>query len=201
MSCVCAPACEHALDEATRRWPGRDTSSDGCCGDPAHQARVSDHNNGEAWDLDHDPAHGVDCNVLSEQVKDDPRVKYVIWNRRIWNPSISRSWRPYTGDNPHDHHMHVSIQPWARNQTQDWFDGPDHSDEGPNIVNPATKEYFDNQFGAISAKQRRARETQLSQGQKLRKVLENQGESEQALADLDADLEVIKAELTEEGDA
>jgi hypothetical protein len=199
MTCVCAPTCVHALDEATRRWPGRSTASDGCCASAAHSTQnpFSDHELGNAYDLTHDPAHGVDCNVLSDQVKTDPRVKYVIWNRRIYNPSIADFWRPYDGDNPHDHHMHVSIESWARNQTGDWF-GPAHTDEGdPNIVNEATKTYFDGQFQAISAKQRRARETQLAQGARLRRVLINQGEAEADLADLDADLEIIKQELAE----
>jgi len=65
--------------------------------------------------------HGCDNNANAEVVKDDPRVKYVIWNRRIWNPAISRSWRPYTGTNPHDHHMHVSVLTERENDTSPWF--------------------------------------------------------------------------------
>lgn len=37
-------------------------------------------------------------------------IWYVIWNRRIW--SITRpgkGWIPYTGDNPHTDHVHVSF--------------------------------------------------------------------------------------------
>jgi hypothetical protein len=56
----------------------------------------------------------------------DPRIKYVISNRRIASGTAGPSpfvWRKYTGKNPHDHHNHVSIRyeprfaddetPWA----------------------------------------------------------------------------------------
>lgn len=122
-----APAASSILTQASALWPNRNRASDGLLGDQAHAARTSDHNPGHnglvhAADLTHDPANGVDCNVLAEQVKDDPRVKYVIWNRRIWNPSISRSWRAYTGSNPHDHHMHVSVTDAGEYDTSPWFD-------------------------------------------------------------------------------
>lgn len=128
-----APAAQAILTQATQLWPNRNRASDGTLGDPAHAARVSDHNPGHnglvhAADLTHDPANGVDCNVLAEQIKDDPRVKYVIWNRRIWNPSISRSWRPYTGSNPHDHHMHVSVTDAGENDASPWFDTTEEPD-------------------------------------------------------------------------
>lgn len=121
-----APAAQAILDQATALWPNRSRASDGTLGDPAHAARVSDHNPGHnglvhAADLTHDPANGCDNNRNAEQVKDDPRVKYVIWNRRIWNPSISRTWRPYTGSNPHDKHMHVSVTDAGENDTSPWF--------------------------------------------------------------------------------
>jgi murein L,D-transpeptidase YcbB/YkuD len=46
---------------------------------------------------------------LAEAIMDDPRVKYVISNRQIYNPSIARRWRPYNGANPHTLHFHVSV--------------------------------------------------------------------------------------------
>ena len=76
-------------------------------GDAAHQARKSDHNDGNAFDLTQDSAHGVDCDVLSRQVINDARVTYVIWNRQIYNRSrAAEGWRHYSGSNPHNHHMH-----------------------------------------------------------------------------------------------
>lgn len=121
MACVPAPACQAALNEATRRWPGRNNASDGICASPDHRRRspVSDHNDGTAFDLTHDPARGVDCHRLSVLVMRDPRVKYVIWNRRIG--SQGRGWHDYRGANPHTQHMHVSINQSARKDVSSWF--------------------------------------------------------------------------------
>lgn len=102
-------------------WPNRSRASDGILPSAAHTIvnPASDHELGNAFDLTHDPANGVDCNVLSEWLKasGDVRVKYVIWSRRIWNPSISPAWRPYAGSNPHTKHMHVSIKSAFRSAT------------------------------------------------------------------------------------
>lgn len=123
MGCDPAPTCRAALAEATGRWPGRNRASDGICGDARHQASVSDHNLGNAFDLTHDPARGVDAHGLVEGMKQrrDPRVKYIISNRRIWNPSVSPHWRPYNGSNPHEKHAHVSIKAGARGDTSRWW--------------------------------------------------------------------------------
>jgi hypothetical protein len=123
--CIPAPACRAALAEATRRWPNRNRATDGICGDAAHHARVSDHNTGDAFDLTHDPIRGCDAHRLAEALvaRRDPRVKYVISRRRIWNPSVSPRWRPYTGSNPHESHAHVSIRQAARGDTSPWWAG------------------------------------------------------------------------------
>lgn len=116
-----APCCIKALDDATARWPGRSRASDGIMGDLRHQTRKSDHNDGNAFDLTHDPVHGVDCDVLSRAVIKDPRVTYVIWNRRIYNRArAAEGWRPYGGANPHTKHMHVSIRSDARDNLAPW---------------------------------------------------------------------------------
>lgn len=127
MACTPAPACKAALLEASHRWPGRSRVSDGICPSLAHTAAnpTSDHELGNAFDLTHDIEHGVNCHDIAEYVKYDPRIKYVIWNRRIWNPSVIRRWRTYNGPNGHTHHMHVSILPGARDDTRSWFDTDD----------------------------------------------------------------------------
>jgi hypothetical protein len=90
-------------------------------GDAAHQQRKSDHNDGNAFDLTHDPLHGVDCDVLSRQVINDQRVTYVIWDHQIYNRDrAAEGWRPYTGPNPHTHHMHVSIRAASRDNLAPW---------------------------------------------------------------------------------
>lgn len=116
-----APCCVKALNDATARWPSRSRASDGIMGDRSHQQRKSDHNDGNAFDLTHDPAHGVNCSVLSRAVIKDRRVTYVIWNRRIYNRArAAEGWRPYGGPNPHTKHMHVSIRSDARGNLAPW---------------------------------------------------------------------------------
>src|SRR5262245_43549394 len=116
-----APACKKALADATARWPKRNKASDGIMGDEAHKKTKSDHNDGNAFDLTHDPVNGVDCNALSLQVIKDARVTYVIWNRQIYNRAqASKGWQKYTGSNPHTKHMHVSIKAASRNDLSAW---------------------------------------------------------------------------------
>ena len=132
-----APAAQSVLDQATRLWPNRSRLSDGTVGDPAHAARVSDHNPDSrgivhAADLTHDPAHGVDTYRLADQVRlnakagHEPRLKYVISNRRIASPTANWVWRYYDGDNPHTQHMHVSVNSGSvENDTTPWFVEPE----------------------------------------------------------------------------
>lgn len=54
--------------------------------------------------------------LLAEQLRKgrDPRVKYVIWNARMFSsypkdPWDRWEWRPYSGPNMHRGHIHVSV--------------------------------------------------------------------------------------------
>lgn len=114
-----APAVQQALRDANRAFPGRKKASDGTWGDAAHKKRKSDHNHGDAVDITHDPASGADGNKIAEMATRDPRTKYVIWNRRIWTAE-KPYWRPYTGKNPHDKHVHISVKRAARANTSPW---------------------------------------------------------------------------------
>ena len=135
----------HALDasEAPRPWraaqaittlrlmlntrhPNRSRRSDGIVGDAAHASRASDHNpwviDGAygvvtAFDVTHDPAGGCDAGALADALvaSRDPRIKYIIWNRRICasypvGDVPAWVWRPYAGRNPHNHHVHLSVK-------------------------------------------------------------------------------------------
>lgn len=118
------------------KWPNRDKASDGTIGDAAHATRSSDHNpwvivDGvgvvRALDIDVD---GINAAWYAEELRKlgaagDPRLAgggYVIYNRRITAPDF-KSWRVYTGSNPHTMHVHVSFSrnragfdstaPWA----------------------------------------------------------------------------------------
>ncbi|MFC0506526.1 peptidoglycan-binding domain-containing protein [Micromonospora costi] len=107
-----APALAVLRAEVNQRWPHRDKASDGWIGDAAHQARKSDHNpDGDdssvnAADFDRD---GIDPLLLVRRCIEHPSTQYVIFDRTIW--SRSRGFRParYTGSNPHDKHVHVSV--------------------------------------------------------------------------------------------
>lgn len=117
--------------EINRRWPNRDKASDGAVGDTAHSARKSDHNPDwsaggivRAIDVDKD---GINVTELLNAVVRDPRVAYVIWNRRIASATEDGTpwnWEPYSGANPHDKHVHISIKHTARaaSDTSRWFD-------------------------------------------------------------------------------
>jgi len=128
------------LDQINRMAPNRSKASDGSIGDAAHQARTSDHN---AWrrdkrgqpvvgarDYTHDPKNGMNSYAVAQSLAKsrDKRISYIISNGKIWNATAG--WRNYSGKNPHDHHVHVSVsdkeslfdskQPWTFNVT---FDG------------------------------------------------------------------------------
>jgi hypothetical protein len=124
------PASRAALDQATAIWPARDKASDGLCASPDHSAQnpTSDHEPDSrgichAYDLDDDPAVGLDvwAQFNAMIARRDPRVKYLIKNAMIWNPSIAPYWRPYFGSNPHKMHGHCSILTAHENDTSPWF--------------------------------------------------------------------------------
>lgn len=102
------------VNQVNAMAPNRRKASDGWIGDQAHRNRKSDHNPNsrgvvQAQDITHDPANGADMRDLTERIKNDERVKYIIFDRRIWNPSVARRWRPYSGSNPHTVHAHISV--------------------------------------------------------------------------------------------
>lgn len=115
-----ALSCKQALADATALCPNRSRLFDGILGDTRHQARKSDHNDGNAFDLTHDPASGIDCHFFSKLALLDHRVEYVIWNRKIYNTAMAgKGWRPYEGA-AHDHHMHVSVKASLRDVASSW---------------------------------------------------------------------------------
>jgi hypothetical protein len=126
--------------QVNRYAPERDTSSDGTIGDEAHQSSDSDHNpwivddNGvgvvSAIDFTDSPETGLDCNQLADALlaSRDLRIKYFIHDGQICAGNEGPSpwlWRDYTGSNPHESHLHLSVlsepeyyddpSPWGRN--------------------------------------------------------------------------------------
>lgn len=96
--------------------PRRSKISDGSIGDAAHSSRASDHNPDprgivHARDFTHSPATGFNAHEFVRRLAKakDRRIKYLISNRQISNPSIGAGrWRPYSGINGHTQHAHVS---------------------------------------------------------------------------------------------
>ncbi|MBM2621452.1 hypothetical protein JIG36_38710 [Actinoplanes sp. LDG1-06] len=111
--------------------PNRDKSSDGSVGDAAHAQNQSDHNPDETGNVpirDADKineVHAIDVDVdlrvpglTMEKVVQflltrcrsgaETRLRYIIYNRRIWSASTGWRQESYTGANPHDHHAHFS---------------------------------------------------------------------------------------------
>lgn len=110
------------LAEINTAAPKRDKAADGSIGDAAHSARASDHNPNvygavRARDFTHDPAGGLDCDDLAAhlwgRLGRHPALgsgAYIIWQRRIVSTDrLAEGWRAYTGSNPHDHHLHLSV--------------------------------------------------------------------------------------------
>ena len=112
MSWHLAPALVQLRAEVNKRWPNRSKRSDGTIGDAAHSARRSDHNpNGRgsvnAIDI---TASGIDTDALIAAAKKHPSVRYIIHRGRIMNRDIGNfRARRYTGSNPHNTHVHISI--------------------------------------------------------------------------------------------
>ncbi len=114
-------------DKINALAPRRSRAADGTIGDAMHRTRSSDHNpwveDGRlgvvtAIDITDDPGKGCSAEKLARslQAMRDPRVKYVIWNRRIMNAraidgAAPWEWRSYNGANPHKSHLHLSVRP------------------------------------------------------------------------------------------
>lgn len=109
------------LRQATAIAPLRMKASDGLLPSKAHihQNPNSDHNSGYAVDLTHDKLGGIDCVDLFIKLQEDKRVKYLIFKGQIW--SKEKGTDNYTGPNPHNKHLHISIKEGCGEDTSPWF--------------------------------------------------------------------------------
>ena len=118
------PAAIAVLRQATAISPSRKKASDGLLPSAAHihQNPNSDHNTGYAVDLTDDPKNGIDCTDIFEKLKEDERVKYLIFKGKIWSKERAKQGnRVYTGSNPHNKHLHISINDGMGKDTSPWF--------------------------------------------------------------------------------
>lgn len=123
---------DRLFDEYNEIAPQRDKSSDGWIGDTSHQSGSSDHNPDESGNVpihDADSIDEVHAIDVDEDLKEDgnpsmmdtkdhilercrdgkeKRLRYIIYERKIY--SASNGWREegYSGSNPHDKHIHYS---------------------------------------------------------------------------------------------
>lgn len=107
-------------------WPTVSVG-DGWVGDTSHAARPSDHNPDwnaggvvRAVDIG---ISGRNARAILNEVIGDPRVWYVIHNSRIYSRTYDWAANRYTGSNPHNHHIHVSIRHGRdyENDRRPWF--------------------------------------------------------------------------------
>lgn len=136
-----APCLATLRSEFNALNPDRDKASDGWIGDAAHQENpTSDHNpdaSGMVHALDVDetgswPGGGsmeafvqfmvAECRKSGTSGLDRGRLKYIIYERRIWEASNGWAQRSYSGSNPHDKHAHFSCEyaPEFENDTRPW---------------------------------------------------------------------------------
>lgn len=128
------PCLVQLRDQFNHEFPDRAKGADGWIGDAAHSSRTSDHNprpDGAVLALDVTTAlkrPGIDMDdafgliIKRHQAKDDNRLEYGIWDRKIY--SYSRGYKPidYDGTDPHTGHAHLSARHdnTGHNSTRPW---------------------------------------------------------------------------------
>jgi hypothetical protein len=130
-SWVLIPCLVKLRDEFNTVAPGRDKASDGSVGDPAHASTTSDHNPDETGKVpirDADTVNEVHAIDVDEDLRTtglsmeavvqfllarcrsgaENRLRYIIFNRRIWEATGGWRQEAYAGANPHTEHAHFS---------------------------------------------------------------------------------------------
>lgn len=128
---VLIPALKSLFAAFDQIAPKRDKASDGSIGDAAHRQEVSDHNADEEGSVPiHDAdkvneVHAIDVTsklnepgLTMEMIVQfllarcrsgaEKRLRYIIYNRRIWSASSGWVQKAYTGASPHTEHAHFS---------------------------------------------------------------------------------------------
>ena len=105
-------------------FPDRDRTSDGWIADARHRAagnsdHIPDPTAGfivRAIDVDRDVSGKAKPDLMPDiadqlrrLAKTDKRIKYIIFDGKIASAKSVWRFRPYTGSNPHRHHLHISF--------------------------------------------------------------------------------------------
>jgi hypothetical protein len=178
---VLIPCLVKLRDEFNQLAPNRDKASDGSIGDAAHAQTNSDHNPDEdsavlrdhdadsknevhAIDVDKDLRQpGVDMEAVVQlllqrcRAGKETRLKYIIFNRRIWSASSGWRTQDYHGANPHDHHAHFSgkYDTASESSTASWHlsdleDDMPLSDTDLNKIRTIVKEEVDKRIDQLN---------------------------------------------------
>lgn len=125
---------ESLFEAFSKAAPSRDKASDGSIGDQAHAGSVSDHNPDETGAVpirDADSRNEVHAVDVDDDLREpgltmamvvgflvgrcrsgaEKRLRYIIYNRRIYEASAGwpTAGRVYTGPSPHTEHAHFSF--------------------------------------------------------------------------------------------
>ncbi len=125
------PSLTRLLIQVDAAYPARH-GADGTAAGAGHllKSPKSDHNpdiNGDVRAGDIGEVVENDGFTVAEAVRlsSDPRIKYVIHERRIFSSynhpnGAPFTWRSYSGSNPHSSHVHVSVYRINQNDTTPW---------------------------------------------------------------------------------
>lgn len=130
--------------QVDRRWPDRDTTTDGTIGNADHQDQTSGHNpddtpgakpawNGDpdakpevrAWDMDHDLGEkGINAQMLVDHLCDLPKlstvIRYMIYKGKIYHERTGFEPEPSSGHETHIHFEGAWTQEADNNTTFDF---------------------------------------------------------------------------------
>ena len=170
-SWVLIPCLKALFAAFDRIAPERDTTSDGSIGDEAHEQEVSDHNPDETGSVPiHDAdkvneVHAIDVDndlresdLTMEKVVQfllgrcrsgaEKRLRYIIYNRRIWSASSGWVQKTYTGPSAHTEHAHFSASYTSNLEasTASW-----HLEDIPVALTAADKTWISQQIAAMKS--------------------------------------------------
>jgi hypothetical protein len=159
---ILIPCLRRLFLEFNQIAPGRSKASDGSIGDTAHQREVSDHNADETGSVpihDADKVNEVHAIDVDSDLRDqalsmelvvqflvsrcrtgrEKRLRYIIFNRRIWEAKNGWKPRPYTGASAHTEHAHFSASYETEHERDEssW-----HLEEIDMTMTPADREWF-----------------------------------------------------------